>query len=179
MIWTFSNKSMVQEGGIFLQPFLPKELLIKNISEDIFLLNQDSWDVNPYWVLLSCLFLLKKSLEWLMNPARRLSHILPCAIMYISYVVNLYLSSSTWKRASVKEAFQFNSPAIWVPILYQPWDHLVGMVRALHLSSHLIYLPKLKPKETCKFGLQGRKSRKLASTQISPDGWLIWKHSPT
>lgn len=39
---------MVQEGEIFLQPFLPKELLIKNNSEDIFLLNQDSWDVNPY-----------------------------------------------------------------------------------------------------------------------------------
>lgn len=39
---------MVQEGGIFLQPFLPKELLIKYNSEDIFLLNQDSWDVNPY-----------------------------------------------------------------------------------------------------------------------------------
>lgn len=43
----FSNKSMAQEGGIFLQPSLPKEPLIKNNPEDMYLLNQDSRDVNP------------------------------------------------------------------------------------------------------------------------------------
>lgn len=79
---------MVQEGGIFLQPFLPKELLIKTNSEDIFLLNQDSWDVNPYSSHAEPFISTEKSLEWLMNPARRLSHILPCTIMYISYIVN-------------------------------------------------------------------------------------------
>lgn len=92
--------------------------------------------------------------------------------MYISTIVNFNVSFERylgWGECKGASSVQL------------PWDdftfctksqgHSAGMVRDLHLSSHLIHAtpPQPKPKETNKLELQRRKSRKLMSTEISPD----------
>lgn len=105
-----------------------------------------------------------------MNPAGRLSHILPRASMYISFVVNLNVNifqalpgiGRKGGLSAYLTALQFESPSC-----INPRGHLVGMGRDLPLSLHLIHPSQPKPEETCKLGLQRRKSRKLMSTEIS------------